>query len=64
MPITLIKPLEMQKIIGQSYSTAKRKVKAIREINNKASHQYPTVAETADFLGVTETEIAEALKAK
>jgi len=57
-----IKPKDIQRLLGLSYSQAKRKVKAIREINGKEKHQCVTVDETADYLGITPELIKENLQ--
>lgn len=57
-----IKPKDVQRLLGLSYSQAKRKVKAIREINGKQKHQCITIDETADYLGVTPETIKENLQ--
>ena len=52
-----IKPKDLMRILGLSYSQCRRKLKAIREINEKKPHQCVTIAETADFLGLPEEVI-------
>ena len=61
IPIS-IKPKDLQRILGISYSQAKRKVKAIREVNGKQRHQCVTIPETADFLGLPEEIIKKTLE--
>ena len=57
-----IKPKDLMRILGLSYSQCLRKVKAIREVNGKERHQYVTVTETADFIGIPEDTIRKTLE--
>ena len=47
-----IKPKDLQRVTGLSYIQCFRKLKAIREVNEKTQKQYVTAAEAADFLGL------------
>ena len=57
-----IRPKDLMRILGLSYSQCQRKLKAIREVNNKKSHQYVTLSETADFIGIPEADIRKTLE--
>jgi len=60
--ILTIRPKDLMRILGLSYSQCQRKLKAIREVNNKERHQYVTITETADFIGLPESDIRKTLE--
>jgi len=57
-----IKAKDLMRVLDLSYSQCLRKLKAIREVNAKKKHQYVTVSETADFLGLPEETIIKKLE--
>jgi len=57
-----IRPKDLMRVLGLSYSQCQRKLKAIRVINCKGSHQYVTVTEVADFIGLPENDIRKTLE--
>jgi len=61
VPIS-IKPKDLMCILGLSHRQCVRKLKAIRLVCNKESHQYVTIEETADYFGLPAENLVKRLE--